>query len=229
MNLNLPAGVTSRQDLEVAPKSQPMSTEGMAFLAAQKRREAEEMDAIVARRQEAEQAEIQRIRAEGEAKARIAEEKRQKAEEERQKWAAINSAPMPSGWLQGGAAWGFNQVVVADKPLVPMLVGDELVIHDLGLTLETFELVSPVVPQASADMLRAVYEAEAVARFRALVDKAVELLGDGPWLYTSCLPVVAVEDAGPISQHTDRPSHTHKQIRATWGDCYIHNPNTNKD
>lgn len=227
--MTLPPGVTMGAPLEVAPKVAPMSTEGLTALAAQKRREIEDMEAILAKRQKAEQEEIQRIRAEGEAKAQAEERKRVEAEQERQKWAAINAAARPSGYLQPGASWGFDHVILSDRPAVPMMAGDELMIHDLGLSLEVFELASPIVPQACAEMYQAVYQAEAVRRFQLLLDKAQELLGDGPWLYTSALPSVVVTDAGPIQPQTDRPSHTHKQIRATWGDCYIHNPLTNKD
>lgn len=222
--MNLPAGVTMRQDVEVAPKTQPISTEGLAALAAQKRREIEDMEAAIARRQQAEQDELARIRAEGEARAQAQEKKRQEAEQERQKWAAINAQVMPSGWLERGAGLEFEQVVVSAHPVVPMLVGDDLVIRDLGLDLEVFELVSPIVPQGSADMLLALYQAEASRRWHRLLSAAQDLLGAGPWLYTSSLPVAELVDAGPVQPQTDRPSHTHKIVRATWGDCYIHNP-----
>lgn len=222
--MNLPDGVTMRQDVEVAPKSAPMSTEGIAFLAAQKRREAEEMDAILARRQQAEQDELARIRAEGEAKARIAEQKRQEAEQERQRWAAINAQIKPSGHQYPHPVDDFDRVVIAAELVVPTLVGDDLLIQPLGITLQAFELVSPVVDSVSAMLLEQLYLAEAKRRWWDEVEKARELLGEGPWLYTAAMPSVILTDAGPEVRHTGKPSGSHKVVTACWGECYIHNP-----
>lgn len=224
MDLKLPAGASGGQPLEVAPQSQPMSEAGLIALAKQRRREAEEMEAIIQRRQEREQAEQEERQRLADAQARAEQEKREKAAQEARKWEEINARPVASGRLHPVHVPGFERVVIDAEPSVPMLVGGDLVITPLGITLEVFELVSPIVPQGSAHLLLAMYQDEAERRWGALVEKAKALLGDGPWLYTSALPGVVMADAGPIDPRTHKPGTSHKVITATWGDCYIHRP-----
>ncbi|MFM5589193.1 hypothetical protein ACET65_19815 [Aeromonas rivipollensis] len=227
--MNLPAGVTRVDTVDVAPKSNPMSTEGINALAKQRRREAEEMEALLDRRRQAEREEQEERERIALAQATAAEKKRQEEEQERQKWVAIAAAPVPKGSVHPVAGLPFERVVVNGAPVVPMLVGDDLVIKPLGLSLEVFALESPIVPQGSADLLLHLYIDEAQRRWDALLAAAMELLGDGNWLYTSALPTAVLVDAGPVSRQTERPSATHKIVRATWGDCYIHNTIHKKD
>lgn len=228
--MNLPAGVTQRQDLEVAPKAQPMSTEGINALAKQKRREAEEMEALLERRRQAEQDEQDEKERQAQAKAQAEEKKRQKAAQEAQRWQIINAQTKPSGHHvphphQGIEAGYFERVIVCSAPLaVPILVGDDLLVKPLGIALEVFTLESPVVDAVSAMLLESLYLDEVNHRWQANIINTLELMGEGAWLYTAAMPSVVVVDAGPINPQTDRPSHTHKIVRAVWGDCYIHNP-----
>ncbi|WP_323941026.1 hypothetical protein [Aeromonas caviae] len=221
--MRLPDGVTGGQSLEVAPKSQPMSEAGLIALAKQRRREAEEMEAILARREQAEQERQEEARRVAEAQAKAEQEKRERVEQEARKWAEINARPVPSGQLNPAGVHGFDRTVIDAAPSLPMLVGDDLVITSPGLTLEVFELVSPIVPRDSSALLVALYQDEADRRWWELVEKARALLGKSPWLYTAAMPAVSVEDAGPADQH-GTPSGSHKVIRAIWGDSYIHNP-----
>lgn len=224
--MRLPDGVTGGQLLEVAPKSQPMTEAGLIALAKQRRREAEEMEAILARRQQAEQERQEQARREAEAKAQAEQEKREKAEREARKWEEINAAPMPNGqpfplkqapWL---ADEGVSRIILCADPLqLPMLVDGDLVVADAGITLKVMELVSPVVPAAAANLLVGVYQDAAQTEFLALLRRTRKLMDDGSTLYTSALPVVTVTDAGPANA----PS-SHKVIRAVWGDCYLHQP-----
>lgn len=217
--MRLPDGVTGGQSLEVAPKSQPMSEAGLIALAKQRRREAEEMEAILAKREQAEQERQEEARRVAEAQAKAEQEKRDKAAQEAQKWVEINARPAPSGQLNPAGVQGFERTIIDSAPNLPILVGDGLLVTPSGLTLEVFELVSPIVPRDSSAPLVALYQDEADRRWWELVGKARALLGDGPWLYTSAMPAVFVEDAGPAGQPT-----SHKIIKAVWGDCYIHNP-----
>lgn len=222
--MNLPAGVTQRQDLDVAPKSNPMSIEGLNALAAQKRREAEQMEAILARRQQEEQEERDRLATAAEKKRQDAEKKRQEEELERQKWAAINATARPAGHHVAVSVAGFDRMVIASELVVPRLVGDDLLIQPLGITLEVFTLESPVVDSTSAMLLEPLYLDEAHRRWVELMQDTAELMPGCPWLYTAALPSVVLVDAGPVNPQTDRPATTHKIVRATWGDCYCHNP-----
>lgn len=222
--------------VEVAPKSQPMTTDALDHLAKQRRREAEEMEAILAKRQQAERERQEQADREAEARARAEQEKRDKAEREARRWSEINAAPMPNGdsWPMCQVAWlaaeGVERVVLCVEPLrLPMLVDGDLVIADTGIQLKVTEMVSPVVTAHAANMLVDVYQDAARAEFLALLRRTRELMGNGPTLYTSALPSVTVTDAGPHSQHVGGPSGSHKVIRASWGDCYIHNPIRNKE
>lgn len=221
--MNLPAGVTARQDLEVAPKSAPLSTEGLNALAKQRQREADELAAQVARRQEAEQREQEEAERQNQARAQAEERKRQEAAQEAQKWEIINAQAKPTGH-QLQPCYGFDRVIQAQELNVPMLVGGDLLVKPLGITLEVFTLDSPVVDSVSAMLLEPLYLDEAQRRWDANLERTRELMGDGPWLYTAALPSVSLVDAGPINPRTERPAATHKIVRAIWGDCFIHNP-----
>lgn len=217
--MRLPDGVTGGQPLEVAPKSQPLSEAGLIALAKQRRREADEMEAILARRERAEQERQEEARRVAEAQAKAEQEERERAAQEARKWQEINARPAPSGQLNPAGVQGFERTIIDSAPNLPALVGGDLLVTPSGLTLEVFELVSPIVPRDSSALLVALYQDEADRRWWELVNKARALLGDGPWLYTSAMPAVYVEDAGPADQPT-----SHKVIRAVWGDCYTHNP-----
>lgn len=228
--MTLPTGVTQRQEVEVAPKSAPLTTSGIAALAAQKRREAEDMERVLMNRQQAEEAERQRLADAAEKKRQDAEKKRQEEALERQRWNIINAQAKPSGRVvphphQGIEAGYFERVIVSPGPLsVPILVGDDLLVKPLGIALEVFTLESPVVDAASAQLLETLYIDEADRRWQANIERTLELMGDGAWLYTAALPSVALVDAGPVQQHSGQPAATHKIVRAIWGDCYIHQP-----
>ncbi|HDX8383869.1 TPA: hypothetical protein RQN04_002023 [Aeromonas hydrophila] len=224
MDIRQVPGASAGKPLDVAPESAPLSTAHMTALAAQKQREAQELAQLVARRQQEEQEERDRL-------ARVAEERRQKAqvaqeeqEREHQKWMEVNARQMVNGSLYQGVAEGFARVVLCAEPVVPMLVDGDLVVKPLGITLEVFELVSPIVTAGSADVLMALYRDEAQRRWDALVEKARQLLGDGDWLYTSALPAVYLENAGPVSRHDNKPSNSHQIVSCQWGDVYIHQP-----
>lgn len=224
--MRLPDGVTGGQPLEAAPKSQPMTEAGLIALAKQRRREAEEMEAILAKRQRAEQERQEQVHREAATKAQAEQEKRDKAAQEARKWEEINAVPMPNGQIfpLNQAAWladeGVGRVILcADSLQLPMLVDGDLVVADAGITLPIMEMVSPIVPATAAHLLLGVYQDAAQAKFLALLRRTRELMGDGSTLYTSALPTVTVTDAGPANA----PS-SHKVIRATWGECYIHQP-----
>lgn len=217
--MRLPDGVTGGQSLEVAPKSQPMSEAGLIALAKQRRREAEEMEAILARREQADQERQEEARRVAEAQAKAEREARERATQEARKWEEINARPAPFGQLNPAGVQGFERTIIDSAPNLPILVGDDLLVTPSALTLGMFELVSPIVPRDSSALLVALYQDEADRRWWELVEKARALLGDGPWLYTAAMPAVSIADAGPA----DLPA-SHKVIRAVWGDCYIHNP-----
>lgn len=229
--MNLPAGVTRGEAVEVAPKFQPMTTAALDYLARQRRREAEEMEAILAKRQQAEQVRQEQADREAEAKAQAEREKREKAAQEAQHWAEINAALMPNGqpWPLHQVPWladeGVSRVVLCTEPLrLPMLVDGALVVADAGIMLSVMEMVSPIVSAAAANLLVGVYQDVAQAEFLGLWRRTRELMGDGATLYTSALPSVTVTDAGPASPHNGLPTSSHKVIRAVWGDCYLHQP-----
>lgn len=224
--MRLPDGVTGGQRLEVAPKSQPMTEAGLIALARQRRREAEEMEAILARRQQAEQERQERADREAEARAQAEQEKLEKAEREARRWSEINAAPMPNGqlWPLHQAPWladeGVSRAILCDEPLrLPMLVDGDLVVADAGITLSVMEMASPVVPAAAANLLMGVYQDAAMAKFLDGLRRTRELMGNGSILYTSALPTVTVTDAGPASNPSG-----YKVVRAIWGDCYLHQP-----
>lgn len=227
--MNLPAGVTRGEAVEVAPKSQPMTTTALDYLAKQRRREAEEMEAILARRQQAEQERQEQARREAEAKSKAEQEKREKAAQEARKWEEINAVPMPNGqtFPLNQAPWladeGVSRVILCTDPLqLPMLVDGDLVVADAGIRLKVMELGSPIVPATAANLLLGVYQDAAQAKFLALLRRTRELMGDGSTLYTSALPTATVTDAGPTAN--GQPTSSHKVIRAVWGECYIHRP-----
>lgn len=181
-----------------------MTEAGLIALAKQRRREAEEMEAILARRQQAEQERQEQALREAEAKTQAEQEKREKAAQEAQRWAEINAAPMPNGqplplkqapWL---ADEGVGRVILCAGPLrLPMLVDGDLVVADAGIRLKVMELGSPIVPATAANLLLGVYQDAAQAKFLALLRRTRELMGDGSTLYTSALPTATVTDAGP--------------------------------
>lgn len=224
--MNLPAGVKQGGTVEVSPKSAPLSTPAIEALARQRRREAEDMEAILAKREQADREQAEGIRRAAEARAQAERVRREQAEQERQEWAEINARLMPNGqpFPLAQAPYladeGITRIILCDEPLrLPMLVDGDLVVSETGVTLKVSELVSPIIPAAAAALLADVYRDAAFAGFLAQLDRTRELMGDGATLYTAALPTVTVTDAGPASART-----SHKVLRAHWGDCYLHQP-----
>lgn len=214
-------GVTGSRELDLLPNGhQPAAVLFAQAEAAAKREQLQ---------QEEHQAEQERIRQKAEAKAQDAEKKRQEEELERQKWAAINATARPAGHHVAVSVAGFDRMVIASELVVPRLVGDDLLIQPLGVTLEVFTLESPVVDSLSAMLLEPLYLDEAHRRWEALVSAIADLMPGCSWLYTAAAPAVVLVDAGPINPRTEKPAGSHKIVRATWGDCYCHNPIHNKE
>lgn len=225
MEIRQVPGASAGRPLEVSPEAQPMSEGAISAKLAQIKREQEQLEQIQQRHEAEKQAERERLARVAQEREQAAKRKAQEQQEERERWAAINAQAVPSGheYPNAGIA-GIDRVVICNHPIVPMLVDDTLVVQDLELDLPIFELVSPVLPQSQAMLVAALYLDEVTTRWEDCLARTRATLGDLPWCYTSALPDVELIDAGQIVPGSGRPSSTHKIVRATWGDIYLHNP-----